>query len=548
MRNYDLSQLASQVPGLIKEVSKKRQPQDPAPLDPLDLNTFFDFSSFYGEDQGADPDSRSRSDSSSTPELTSGSSEEDGAPSPGPNVDFHRLKDAVKKVKQQDDRFTVPQREIRPKGALPYPCKIQLDNAPSTNASGLPDAHSPTGVIFTLSSPSSTSSLSFDAPATKGSPTNRGKRNSPLKDASRVAEIRKIGACSRCKTRKVQCNEQVPCARCVKDASKYCSDDATELAKRMCIRHLFHINDCVFQAIGDTEANRSPLTPNNSHLGTPSVWRVSFGMLMSSEIDVPVVSFHTNLANGLVVQHDLDKHNLPQDSDIIRWASCQMSAERERGLQFALDTLLAHCIDNGNSYLPYFDIIEKVYQMRCWYRVWRQQKFFCQKYQGPEEVPDSIRQGLRNIAKSRMKGLEPQILEFFEKQERAAKSPQRLLIWASMMQMLLLYRDMYDQLEHRAAWYPGQDQTLRMAANLFSKLVVTCELHFGKKKPEPMVEDGSSFRSQVNLDFVAVERHYIDFYDAIRQRPWTLDHQLLVLHKGSTGCGARAPKRARRSN
>ncbi|KAI1503234.1 hypothetical protein F5X99DRAFT_417405 [Biscogniauxia marginata] len=511
MRNYDLSQLASQVPGLIKEVSKKRQPQDPAPLEPLDLNSFFDFTSFYGEDQGADPDSRSRSDSSSTPELTSGSSEEDGAPSPGPNVDSFRLKAAVKKVKQQDDRFTVPQREIRPKGALPYPCNLQLDSAPGTNTSGLPDSQSPTSATFMLSSPSSTSSISFDAPTTRGSPINRGKRTSPLKDAYRVAEIRKIGACSRCKTRKVQCDEQVPCSRCYKDAKKYRGDDCTELAKQMCIRHLFHINDCVFQAIGDTEANRSPLTPGNGLPGVPSTWKVSFWMKMPSrpEIDVPVVGFHTSLGNGhMAQQYDLDKHNLPQDSDIIRWASCQMARETSPGLQYALDILLAHCAEKGQSSLPHFDIVEKVHQMRCWYRVWRQKRFFCQAYPGSlEELPGSVRQGLKNIARSRMKGLEPQILEFFEK---TAKPSQRLLIWASMMQMILLYRDMYHQMESQALC-PSQEQTLRMAANLFSKLVVTCELHFGKKKPERIAEDGSIFKAQINKYFNDVEHHYSEF-------------------------------------
>lgn len=187
-----LSQLASQVPGFINEHSKRRRRDTPT----LDLSQFFDFPAFYGEDEPSSPGTRTRSVASSDPGLTSGPSEEDGAPSPGPAFDPYH-KEAIKQIKQQDDRFTVPEREIRPKGGLPYPSKIHLDNAPSPTGSSSTGNH-----VVILSNPGSPNML-FDAAAEDNHPLNRGRRTKPLNNPEKVAVMRKLGACHRCKTRKV---------------------------------------------------------------------------------------------------------------------------------------------------------------------------------------------------------------------------------------------------------------------------------------------------------------------------------------------------------
>lgn len=195
-----LSQLASQVPGFINEHSKRRRDTPALDLPTLDLSKYFDFSAFYG-DEPSSPGTRTRSEASSDPGLTSGPSEEDGAPSPGPSFDPYHHKEAIKQIKQQDDRFTVPEREIRPKGGLPYPSKIHLDNAPSPSGS----SSSGSSHVLFLSNPGSPTL--FDVAVEDTHSTSRGKRTGPLGNPTKVAEMRKLGACYRCKARKVQVSE-----------------------------------------------------------------------------------------------------------------------------------------------------------------------------------------------------------------------------------------------------------------------------------------------------------------------------------------------------
>jgi len=182
-----LSQLAAQVPGLLNEHRSKRGRD-------LDIcSQFFDFTAFYGEEQSSSG-SRTRSVASSDPGLTSGSSEDDGAPSPGPHFDSYQSKDTIKQAKQHDDRFTLP--EIRPKRGVAYPSKIHLDNAPSPTGSGTSGSN-----VMILSNPGSPTIL--DAALEENHPLHRGRRTRPLENPEKVAVMRKLGACYRCKYRKV---------------------------------------------------------------------------------------------------------------------------------------------------------------------------------------------------------------------------------------------------------------------------------------------------------------------------------------------------------
>lgn len=203
MKGQDLSQILSQVPGVIRDVKEVRKNTNthPTPLN-FDLDQIFDFPLYYGDRQRGGHDARSRSDASSTPELTSGSSEEDGAHSPGPSVDAFRLKDAVKKVKQQDDCFTLPTREIRPKGGgVSYPLNIQLDNTLGHYGSS---TQFPQDVIANNSrSPRSLDGAPLDSNTVPVKNTSRGKRSGPVANSDKIACVRKRGACARCRALKV---------------------------------------------------------------------------------------------------------------------------------------------------------------------------------------------------------------------------------------------------------------------------------------------------------------------------------------------------------
>ncbi|KAI1107703.1 hypothetical protein F4804DRAFT_108076 [Jackrogersella minutella] len=508
MSNSNLSQVASEIPDFIGGLPKRRQTKAPAPPDAL-FDQFFDYSRYIEGTPAADADSRSRSDASSIPGLTSGPSEEDGAPSPRSTEDSFHFKEAVEKIKQHDDRFTLPAREIRPNGVDSYPWQMDIDNALGSGGSdtqgfGSSSPHSPA---------SSNGASAYHSSSSADSPLSRGKRHRPLDNPEKVAQMRKIGACFRCKTRKVTS----PCSRCRADAAKYGNDDG-ELAEHMCFRRPSSTSDHVFQVMWKTKVSPAPLQRGNLQM-----WNVFFNPCSTAEPPLVISVCESNNLNGnqalprwphnqgqTAHQYVLDPHHAPEDAVLIRWASGQMLRDEGSDFQSALDLLVSKYAQDDHAFLPHHDLVRKVRDLRCFYKIWRQQKFLCQGVHGYvlEELPSQVSRDLKQIILSRMKSLELHIMEQFWK--ILEKPHDRLPLWACMTQFILMYRDISD-LNQSEADLGDQFQIQNVATSLFSNLVVMCEICFGKKKPEPMAEDGnptvSAVKKQLNADFSKVERY-----------------------------------------
>ncbi|KAI0846868.1 hypothetical protein F5Y00DRAFT_128584 [Daldinia vernicosa] len=568
MSNSDLSQITSEIPDFIGGLPKRRQPKVPAPPDEFDQ--YFDYKRFYEGSPAADADSRSRSDASSIPGLTSGPSEEDGASSPRSTEDSFHFKEAVEQIKQHDDRFTVPAREIRPNGVEPYPWHMDIDGTLGSSGAeiqGLGGSSSP----LSPASSNGTAQSSYHSSSSGELPLSRGKRHRPLDNPDKVAQMRKIGACFRCKTRKVPCDQQIPCSRCKNDADKYCNDDDGELAEHMCFRRLSASSDLVFHVIWKMKVNPHV----TSQRGNPLRWDVYFKPCLATQqpLAISVSRNESNHNNSqtwqrwqanpgqAAPQYVLNPHGAPEDVALIKWASWQMLTDEASDFQSALDVLVSRYAQDEHSFLPYHSLVRKVYDMRCMYKIWRQKKFFCQKYPGSdlEELPRQICQDLKRIIVFRMKTLESDILaQFWKTLDAALKPHERLPLWACMMEFILMYRDIYalNQSEDLCG-DPLQIQTI--TTSVFSNLVVMCEICFGKKKPEAMTEDGgpmlSAAKRQLNADFRRVEIRRDEFYKTVQDcttypHSSTLDRLFCVLligaQRGGTRAGARASKRARR--
>lgn len=206
MNNSDLSQITSGIPDFIGGLPKRGRPKVPAPQDEFDQ--YFDYKRFYEGTPAADADSRSRSDASSIPGLTSGPSEEDGAPSPRSTEDAFHYKEAVAQIKQHDDRFTLPTREIRPNG-VSYPWHMEIDNTLASSGADAQGFGSSSGGSSPLSPASSSAGASSSSQNSSScdSSHSRGKRHRPLENPEKVAQMRKLGACFRCKTRKINVSD-----------------------------------------------------------------------------------------------------------------------------------------------------------------------------------------------------------------------------------------------------------------------------------------------------------------------------------------------------
>ncbi|KAH8158917.1 hypothetical protein CIB48_g9322 [Xylaria polymorpha] len=522
-----LSQLASQVPGFINEHSKRRRRDTPT----LDLSQFFDFPAFYGEDEPSSPGTRTRSVASSDPGLTSGPSEEDGAPSPGPAFDPYH-KEAIKQIKQQDDRFTVPEREIRPKGGLPYPSKIHLDNAPSPTGSSSTGNH-----VVILSNPGSPNML-FDAAAEDNHPLNRGRRTKPLNNPEKVAVMRKLGACHRCKTRKVPCDEGAPCSSCTKDAAKNQHTDCDDLAEQICFRQQ---PTTVFSEINRISCAEMP--PRGRALAS-SYLTIFFNPYKSRSppLTIPVSNVEYGLYDrssqspfgirGTQYQLNTDQFSLDENT-LVQWASSQMKLEDD-GFQSALDNLVISCMGYGRpDNLPHSDLLEKVHKLRCLYKVWSQSSFVCRRESDLEPLPYEIHRVLKAMAAKLMKGIESDVLS--ELAVRRPKSPaDRLPLWACMMQVVLLYRDLMSIVSSQEPW--AREDLRKRAENLMNYAVVMCDLHFGKKKPTLATEFGIHLLGC----FEKVECLQLRFFAEIRQQGQPSDKVLVALLAKYQKCSTRS--------
>ncbi|KAI1180608.1 hypothetical protein F4777DRAFT_254707 [Nemania sp. FL0916] len=536
-----LSQLASQVPGVLTQVSKRRR-GTPA----LDLTQFFDFPAFYGEDEPSNPGSRSRSVASSDPGLTSGPSEEDGAPSPSPAFDPYH-KEAIRRIKQQDDRFTVPEREIRPKGGLPYPSKIHLDGVPSPTGSSSTGNH-----VVILSNPGSPTML-LDSVVEDNHTLNRGKRTKPLDNPEKVAVMRKLGACYRCKARKVPCDEGAPCSGCTKDAAKSQHTNCNELARQICFRQqpttaFSEINRIICAKMPPRGVAKANLCFNiffsqyNSHSPALAV------PVLQVEREKYNVSSQSREARD--TQYELDTKEFSLDETmLVRWASSQMKLEDD-GFQSALDSFVISCIEYGGlDVLQHSDLLKKVHKLRCLYKVWSQDSFVCRK-RGEcdlEQLPSEIHRVLKAMAAKLIKGIENDVLSELTARRQKLASLDRLILWACMMQVVLLYHDLITVVSSKEVWI--REDLPQKAEALMNYAVVMCDLHFGKKKPTLPTEHGP----YLSCCFEKAECLQLKFFAEVRQQNQPSDKVLIALLAKHQKCSTRSrrpppPKRLRKSS
>ncbi|KAI1436368.1 hypothetical protein GGR50DRAFT_702024 [Xylaria sp. CBS 124048] len=504
-----LDHLVSQVPGFIGEHHNKRR---------RDSDTFSDFFNWerYLAEGPSNPGTRSSgSVVSSEPGLTSGPSEEDGAPSPGPAFDAYD-KDVIKQIKQHDDHLTIPEREIRPKGGPPYPSNIQLDSVPS------PTGPSSGNILF-LGSP--VSPPMFDLPVEDSHPINRGKRTRPLENREKVAGMRKRGACHRCRARKVTCDEGTPCSTCMKDAAKFPHTGCDDLAEQMCFRQYPTFAFSEIENI--TRADVLPRRKDSEDSRESS--SLEFGVFFQSPNSTPLcikVDGSPCHETG-EIKYRLCTSEPLLDEDIVRWASRHMTRKTDGGFQSTLDQLVETCLDRN---LPHSDLLRKIRNLRCFYEVWRQETFLWTEGTSQLEcLPEEIRWTLRGVAAKRMKGIEADVLKDLAERPKSSSSKSSsdgLALWVCTMQLVLLYRDLRDII----GFLPGtlnHGDIRRKAESLMNYAVVICELHFGKKKKKPTLANEQE--SQLSVQFNRVQALEAEFLRKVYQQDQRTDRVLSAL-------------------
>ena len=194
----DLAQVVDRISGLLESQRGRATSAE------VDFDQYFEFDQYYKQPEEY-IDTPSKSDVASMPGLTSGTSEDGGSsPLPLPE-DRARAKARLADAKKQDDELTIPRREIRPKGNPQYPAYLQVFGGEDGVANVTDDSRdSPSSDGARWSSSSGGNSPFTEAGSSETSKPDRGKRCGPLPDREAVAEVRELGACVRCRIRKLK--------------------------------------------------------------------------------------------------------------------------------------------------------------------------------------------------------------------------------------------------------------------------------------------------------------------------------------------------------
>ncbi|KAI0427295.1 hypothetical protein F5Y09DRAFT_333496 [Xylaria sp. FL1042] len=388
----------------------------------------------------------------------------------------------------------------------------------------------------------------FDAAVEENHPLNRGKRTGPLDNPEKVASMRRLGACYRCKARKVTCDEGAPCSGCTSGAGKIQHPDCDELAEQICFRQQ---PTTVFSEINKIICAEMP--PRGRASGPPHHFNVFFSSLQPySRLSIPVsrVEYETydRSSHCFSMRYQLSLENFSLDENmLVHWASSQLEIEDD-GFQSALDNLVISCMEYGRlDHLPHSDLLQKVHKLRCLYKIWRHPSFVYQEQPSSnyEQLPYEIVRVLKAMAAKLIKGIENDVLG--ELAGRRPKFPaDRLPLWACMMQVVLLYRDLITIVSSQEPWI--QKDLQRKAEGLMNYTVVMCDLHFGKKKKPTLA---SEYNTYLRECFEKVECLQMKFFAEVRQCNRSSDKVLIALLAKNQKCSTRSrlpppPKRARK--
>jgi hypothetical protein len=144
------------------------------------------------------------------------------------------------------------------------------------------------------------------------------------------------------------------------------------------------------------------------------------------------------------------------------WVEAEIKREHSSKFKHTLQSFLMAYAQEGRG-LPKHHLVSKVHKMNCFFRIWKTDSFWCRdpskKLVG---LPISVQAQLRNIARKGLDSLEHDILKELDEcisQQGPAKNDEGLAIWASMWQIILLYREILAMFKKHVS-YVTSDETM----------------------------------------------------------------------------------------
>ncbi|UPK99269.1 hypothetical protein LCI18_010204 [Fusarium solani-melongenae] len=297
-------------------------------------------------------------------------------------------------------------------------------------------------------------------PSNPAKPDGIKKKRKDFEEKRRleVAQVRKTGACFRCKVRRISCGVGEPCQACKKAAGS--------LGLQLCIRERLtkmrfssgdlHYIDYTARLL-DQE-----LIAGTTHLGPPRRVSISMDYVDNPALEVEVQDYYGNKTPPWlccwVVMNQVDGHielhreesaryALPQllpSSDLVDWVENIIAHQDTRciGFQQAVDAFIMR-YGKSSASLPMHDFVRKVHKLNCLTKI-RLGLVLCVEEDGKTTPPScALHTQFGQISKAASQPIEKEVLSELEKLMFGTTGigpDNAIALWASLWCLILMYR------------------------------------------------------------------------------------------------------------
>ncbi|KAL6886539.1 hypothetical protein HDV57DRAFT_392431 [Trichoderma longibrachiatum] len=413
-RQQSLSRIITDIPSFIRDLTLDSE------------RDFFDMPS-YSSDDGLTSD---YSAGQTPPELVQGGSsspsDHSGAsPFLEPLDDGHYHPEAsLREVQAQDDEWTYPQTDPS-KGMVqgyPHHLQVQLDERLRRAAE-------------------QSSKLKR-----RRSGNDLEKRQRQLVDPGQTADVRKSGACLPCRVSKTRCHDSGVCPTCRK-----AFPDHSHLACTRATPSTFWPVMGKIPDVWSTNPKEEEQLCSGPRFYTGKPREIS--VFFTPDTSLPALratvqayrSQGGSEETGSLTKADFPRDCVPSHQLLQRWVESQIRTEQKSDFHHSVQNFVLSYSEEGWG-LPKYDLVNKVHRMNCFFRIWKARSFWCLDPTNKlTTLPLSVQAQLRNIARRAIYSLEHDILKEMDEciaQQGPPKAQERIAIWASMWQLILMYREL----------------------------------------------------------------------------------------------------------
>ncbi|RGP66523.1 hypothetical protein FLONG3_8833 [Fusarium longipes] len=438
-----------------------------------------------------------------------------------------RPRHSLREVQAQDDKWTYPQASKYAPREYGYPPQIQVHESSSRRSS-----HSKT----------------YFPSATSGVKRQRSveKRSRHLSDPDQTADVRKSGACLPCRISKTRCQD---CGVC-----PYCRKAFPDHSHLVCTRRTPAVAPPVIRRIADVwspdPAEERRVVDNEPRFPTAKPRDILIYFTRDAEspyLRASVQAYHSQYGVDESPRNAaFERDRFPSYVELQRWVEAQIRRERSSRFEHAVQNFLLSYYEEGQG-LPKHNLVSKVHTMNCFFRIWKAPRFTCCSSSNKvSQVPFTVQAELRRIAWNALVSHEHDILKLLEDvlaQQDSLKAQEKMAVWASLWQLIIMYRDLIIAHDGYFSRNPGakKDQNIVGAfENLYNGFfpLVAIFYHCQFKTPKRMemsmdwLKDYPSHARhsikirQTSQDMMDAKR---EFYERIQRSSHKVDERLSAL-------------------